>query len=236
MTENSQNSIFDAYDSESPTAIELRRIYNNLRRYCTRDNNTFLITSSNRGEGKSTIAAYLALTIARIRKKKVLLIDADIRRPTLHKIFDLNREFGLTDCLENSEDPIKLIKTTRQENLFVITAGERSESPSNLFETDIISNILKKVKFYYDMVLIDSSPVLAVSDTLFLAGEANKIVFVILAGVTPREVVVRARDLIRETNAEIIGAVVNNAMEVLPYYYDYKYYSKESSLETKDTK
>jgi Mrp family chromosome partitioning ATPase len=66
---------------------------------------------------------------------------------------------------------------------------------------------------------------------LFLAGEANKIVFVILAGITPREVVVRARDIIEESDAEIIGAVLNNAMEVLPYYYDYKYYGQESSLD-----
>lgn len=228
---NNKESIFDAYDSESPTAIELRRIYNNLRRYCAKDNNTFLITSSNRGEGKSTIVSHLALTIAKIRKKKVLLIDADIRRPTLHKIFGLDREIGLSDCLKNNEDPMKIIKNTRQENLFIITAGEKSDSPSSLFETDMISGILKKVKFYYDLVLIDSAPVLAVSDTLFLAGEANKIVFVILAGITPREVVVRARDIIEESDAEIIGAVLNNAMEVLPYYYDYKYYGQESSLD-----
>jgi capsular exopolysaccharide synthesis family protein len=231
MNQNNKLSIFDAYDSESPTAIELRRIYNNLRRCCTRENNTFLITSSNRGEGKSTIASHLALTIARIRKKKVLLIDADIRRPTLHEIFGLDRNNGLAESLLYNEDPIKLIKNTRQKDLYVITAGERSNSPSSLFETESISDILRKVKFYYDMVLIDSAPVLAVSDTLFLAGEANKIVFVILAGVTPREVVVRAMDIIKETNAEIVGAVVNNAMEVLPYYYEYKYYSKDSSLE-----
>ncbi|NIM19934.1 MAG: polysaccharide biosynthesis tyrosine autokinase [Candidatus Latescibacteria bacterium] len=220
----SAKDIFSSYDSESPIATEFRRIYNNLKKHCTPADNSFLITSSNRGEGKSTIASHLALTIAQFTKKKVLIIDSDLRRPMMHKIFKLDNLFGFKECLSDSQDPLQAVKKTHQKNLYVITAGARTGTPSSLFESETVANVIKKVQFYYDYVIVDSAPVLAVSDTLFLGAILRKTIFVVLAGVTPREVVLRARDVLLDSNAEILGVVLNNALEVLPYYYDYKYY------------
>ena len=221
-------TIFDNYESESPIATELRRLYHNARKSVNGvPPKSFLVTSSDRGEGKSTIASNLAVTIAEFPKKKIVIIDADLRRPRIHEMFGLDCNDGMKECLESSIDPMKVVKSTELPNLQVITAGSRSNSPGKLFESGVLSEMLKKVSFYYDVVIVDSAPVLAVSDTLFLCSEIDAVMFVVLAGVTPREVVTRSRNVLLDSNARIAGVVLNNASGVLPYYYDYKYYSEE---------
>jgi capsular exopolysaccharide synthesis family protein len=227
MNNDNNRNIFLNYDPESPLATEFRRIYNNLKRHCSNRGNTFLITSANRGEGKSTISSHLALTISQIKKKKVLIVDSDLRRPRLHKIFDVDVGDGLCECFRDNIDPMRVIKETPQKNLYILTAGGRTDTPSSLFEAETVTNLFDKVKFYYDIVIVDSAPVLAVSDTLFLCSELQNVVMVVLAGETPREVVFRAKDVLIDSSADILGVVLNNTLEVLPYYYDYRYYDTD---------
>jgi len=225
MHGETDKTIYGYYESESPIATELRRLYHNVRTPVDGiAPKSFMITSSNRGEGKSTIASNLAFTIAQFPKKKVLLIDADLRRPRIHEIYGTAREEGLRECLESSIDPMTVVKETELPNLQVITAGEPSRTPGKLFESEALCEVMKKVAFYYDVLLLDSAPVLAVSDTLFLVSEIDRVMLVVLAGVTPREVVMRARNVLLDSNATIGGVVLNNASSALPYYYDYKYY------------
>jgi capsular exopolysaccharide synthesis family protein len=218
-------TIFNYYDGESPIATELRRLYHNAKRSeAGPQNKSFLITSANRGEGKSTISSWLAVTVAQFPKKKVLIVDADLRRPRGHKIYGLNNAVGLRDCLEGEIDPIDVVKKTELQNLHVITAGERGDEPGRLFESEALKEVFDKLAFYYDVVIVDSAPVLAVSDTLYLCSELQAVLLVVLAGVTPREVVHRANNVLQDAHANIVGVVLNNANEVLPYYYDYEYY------------
>ncbi len=218
-------NIFDVYDGESPVATELRRLYHNAKKSDEgRHYKSFLVTSSNRGEGKSTISSWLSMTIAQFPTKKVLHVDTDLRRPRAHSIFGLNNAVGLKDCLAEHIDPMDVVKKTPLPNLQVITAGERIAQPGKLFESEHLKEVLNKLEFYYDIVIVDSAPVLAVSDTLFLCSEIEAVMLVVLAGVTPREVVQRAKNVLDDSRANLIGAVVNNATQVLPYYYDYKYY------------
>jgi capsular exopolysaccharide synthesis family protein len=225
MDDKVSDSIFDLYQSESPIATELRRLYHNIMNR-GEDNRTksFLITSSERGEGKSTITSHLALTIAQFPKNKVLVVDADLRRPKMHDIFGVDNYVGLMECLDESRDPMSAVKDTRLSNLKIVTSGGHSESPAQLFESDALTEFFSKVKFYFDYVLVDSAPVLAVSDILFLCSKVDSILFVLMAGVTPRQVVQRAKNILMDAKADIAGVVINNASEVLPYYYDYKYY------------
>jgi len=228
-------TIFSNYDSESPVATELRRLYHNASRQ--EDGvrpKSFLITSSNRGEGKSTITSNLAMTIAQFPKKKVLIIDADLRRPRVAGIFGMNGGAGLKECLESAVDPMKIVRETELPNLQVITAGNRSKTPGKLFESEALTEVIRKVSFYFDVVLIDSAPVLAVSDTLFLVPVIDKVLLVILAGITPREVTKRARNVLLDSNAKIGGVILNNASSALPYYYDYKYYGYSSNTTNED--
>ena len=217
--------IFDNYDGESPVATELRRIYHNSKKSAEgRPYKSFLVTSSSRGEGKSTISSWLALTISQFPSKKVIYIDADLRRPRGHKLFGLDNRLGLKDCLADNIDPMEVIKKTRLPNLGVITAGDRVPEPGRLFESEHLREVLNKLEFYYDIVIVDSPPVLPVSDTLFLGSEVEAVILVVLAGVTPREVVQRTKNVLEDSRANIIGVVLNNATQVLPYFYDYKYY------------
>ncbi|HEX5132895.1 MAG TPA: CpsD/CapB family tyrosine-protein kinase [Candidatus Krumholzibacteria bacterium] len=225
MSTAKNQTIFDVYDGESPVATELRRLYHNAKRDDEgRHYKSFLVTSSNRGEGKSTISSWLSLTIAQFPTKKVLHVDADLRRPRAHSIFGLQNAVGLKDCLASNVDPMDVVKKTSIPNLSVITAGERIAQPGKLFESEHLKEVLNKLEFYYDIVIVDSAPVLAVSDTLFLCSEIEAVMLVLLAGVTPREVVQRTKNVLDDSRANLVGVVLNNATQVLPYYYDYKYY------------
>ena len=134
------------------------------------------------------------------------------------------QEPGLYECLAGEIDPLKTVKETPIENLEVIPAGRRIKSPAHLFEGDIMSEIFEKIKFYYDIVIVDSAPIIPVSDPMLISSVVDGVVLVLLAGMTPRNVAIRAKNILLDANANLLGVVVNNLSEVLPYYYDYKYY------------
>lgn len=225
MSGTDAKTIYNVFHQESPMATEMRRLYSNVSHLHGKPNmRSFLVTSANRGEGKSTISSHLALTVARFKGKKSLIVDADLRQPKLHHIFNVPREPGLLECLHGKIDPLEAVKETPIGNLKVIPAGARIESPAHLFEGDILSEIFKKIRFYYDVVIVDSAPVIPVSDPMLIASEVDGVILVVLAGKTPRKVTARARDILLDANANLLGVVVNNLSEVLPYYYDYKYY------------
>jgi len=218
-------SVYETFEEDSPVAIEFRRAYAKLSYHMKQENKRcFLVTSSLAGEGKSTAAAMLAMTIARYRNTKTLLMDADLRRPRVHEFFEMQARHGLADALLGESEIIDTIKDTRYENLKVITCGKRVSSPTSLLQADKVANILSELKFYFDTVIIDTTPVLPVSDAAQIATETDGVLFVLMAGVTQRDVVERAFSLLKDSRVDIIGTIVNNASQVLPYYYSYDYY------------
>ncbi|MCB9514360.1 MAG: CpsD/CapB family tyrosine-protein kinase [Candidatus Krumholzibacteriia bacterium] len=224
-TEGEPRSIYAVYQEESPVAVEFRRSYAKLSYHMKQENkHCFLMTSAMEGEGKSTAAAMMAMTIARYRNSRTLLLDADLRRPRVHEFFELPARDGFADALLGERDIIDTIKDTRVENLKVITCGKRVASPTGLLQADKLSAIISELKFYFDTVILDSPPVLPVSDAAQIAGETDGVIFVVMAGVTQRDVVKRAVDILRDSRIEVLGALVNNASQVLPYYYSYDYY------------
>jgi len=225
LEKEQRQTIYEIFDQESPIATEMRRLYSNIRHIDGRSpKRSFLITSANRGEGKSTVASHLALTVARFRGKKSLIVDADLRRPKLHDIFNVPKEPGLYECLNGEIDPLDAVKDTPIDNLKVIPAGRRVKSPAHLFEGDVMTELFEKIKFYYDIVIVDSAPIIPVSDPMLISSVVDGVILVLLAGRTPRNVSMRARNILLDANANLLGVVVNNMSEVLPYYYDYRYY------------
>lgn len=218
-------TIYDSFDAESPVAVEFRRSYAKLSYWMKNEGRRcFLVTSSLSGEGKTTAASFLATTIAQYRNTKTLLVDADLRRPRLHEFFDLPARKGLADALAGDEDIIDTIKDTQFENLKVVTCGKRFESPTHLLQADRLAAVISELKFYFDTVILDTTPVLPVSDATFFATETDGVIFVVMAGITQRDVVLRAKQLLDDSRAEVLGTIVNNASEILPYYYSYDYY------------
>jgi capsular exopolysaccharide synthesis family protein len=227
-------TVFDCYAEESALAIEMRRLYGKLRQR-TRGTSMkcFMVTSATVGEGKSTVSSFLALTIARHRKTKTILVDADLRRPKGHKYFGLHREPGLVEALTGEREVMDCIQDTPVDTLKVMTAGRHENAPSYLFDTHRLGELFSELKFYFDTVIVDCPPVIPVSDPVMISPEMDGILLVVMAGVTPRELVVRARNVLHDVDANVIGVIVNNHAEVLPYYYDHKYYGYRDNPATR---
>ncbi|RKX28461.1 MAG: hypothetical protein DRP47_04285 [Candidatus Zixiibacteriota bacterium] len=225
-------SILDFYSPELPFATEFRRLLQRIDNSSKKlDRKAILITSAVLAEGKSTICSFLALSAARQKKMKTLLIDADLRRPSIHKFFAMQRENGLVEVLSGDLGAAEAVKHTNLENLHIITAGRFIHEPSELFDAEAIGRIVNEMKFYYDLVLVDCAPVLPVSDPMLLASKLDAIILVIKAGETQKEVVERAVDILGSNGSRILGVVLNNMNNSLPYYYDYKYYNYNSSTD-----
>lgn len=221
----------EEFADESPAGTEFRRLHVQLTRVGEGDRlRTFQITSSRRGEGKSTTAAHLALTIARHTQGRVGLVDCDLRKPRLHEIYGVPQAKGMTDFMRGILPLKGVIKETLQPNLSLITSGRVISGPSKLFETEVIQLAFSKITPEFDIVIVDSPPLLPVSDPLLLASEMDGVLLVVMAGRTPRQVVRRARALLSTVEANVLGVVVNNAAEALPYYYDYKYYGYDEEV------
>ena len=183
----------------------------------------FMVTSSMLSEGKSTITSLLAITAAK-KGIKTIIVDSDLRRPVIHKLFKLERQLGLHEVLAEETAAKSVIKKTSLDNLDIITAGKISAHPAEVFNGPAIGRLIEEMKFYYDKIIIDSAPIIPVSDPLFVANEVDGVVLVIKAGQTQREVVQRAVDILRTNNSKLMGVILNNMSGSLPYYYDYSYY------------
>lgn len=216
--------ITDLYGVESAVATEYRRLLHNIRKRIDKAViKSVMITSAVGGEGKSTISSLLAVTAAR-KGLKTVLMDCDFRKPTIHKIFGMNRGRGMTDVLSEGLPIKSAIKKTEQELLDVITAGKPTPHPSELFDTRAIASIVEELKFFYDFAFVDTPPVIPVSDPMLLAPEMDGTVLVVKAGETAREVVHRAAEIMNSNTTNLIGVVMNNAKQSLPYYFDYTRY------------
>lgn len=184
---------------------------------------TFLLTSSVKVEGKTFISANLAITMAGLGKR-VLLVDGDMRKPRIHQLFALKRPPGLSDILVGEAPLESVIQTTEVENLKVITAGTTSPSPSELLGSTAMQSFIQKAKDEFDMVIIDSPPVMSVTDPVELATMVDGVVFVIKGGSTPRPPIQRAIQQLYDVKARLLGAILNDVdFKKQGYYYQYYY-------------
>ena len=179
-----------------------------------------LITSAGRSEGKTTVCANLAITIARETDRKVLLVDADLRKPDVHRIYGLPNEYGLTDILKNGHDLSKAIRKVRGMNLYVVTAGSTDSQPLTTSSILSLKLILDQMNTAFDWVLIDTPPILVAADTPLLAKLADGILFVVGASETPRDLVVKAKGLLE--NVPVVGAVLNRHNPIAASYAAYQ--------------
>lgn len=184
-----------------------------------------LVTSASEGEGKTTISSYLSITAAMSSQKYHLLIDGDLHRPMVHKKFGIAKENGLTDVLTNNKELPQVIRKTPFRGLHVVTAGSTVANPFRLLSQEKTKNLFDRLRNYYSLVIVDAPPIVPVGDTLWLARYVDGIVLVIMAGKTPKDVAKRALGLIQEAKRPLLGTILNDATEVLPYYYQRKYYS-----------
>jgi exopolysaccharide transport family protein len=167
-----------------------------------------LITSSVPSEGKSTIAASLGQMIARYGQK-VVLVDCDLRRPRLHRILDMNGAPGVADWLLQNRQLSEIIQSEHSSGLHLVPAGRLPSTPPNLLNSGRFRSMLHGLRNHYDLVILDSAPVLSIADTRVLASLADRVVFVTKWASTPRRVVSTSLEYLLSAGAEIAGIVVS---------------------------
>lgn len=191
---------------------------------------TLLITSTGPGEGKTFVASNLAQAIVRQPDRRVLLIDADLRRARLHVPFGAPSSPGLAEYLRGEADEVAVMQCGGEDSLFLIPGGDEVANPSELLSNGRLSTLLNRVGSLFDWVILDSPPCLPVADAAILANFCDAVLFVVRAGATPSEVAQRA---VQELQGRHLAGVVLNAVEEADgygaYYYQTYGYSTEAS-------
>ena len=212
------------FDIESPMAIELRRILIRLNReHDLERKRCLMITSSERGEGKSLFSLNFALVLANHLRKRVLLVDGDMRRPVQHTVFNAELGPGLAEALRDDTQSIAP-RSTHLPNLHFLPAGIAGDQPSVLLQESAIRRVFERLRSEYDIIILDCPPVVPVSDPLQFVDVCDGAIYMVMAGRTPRDICKRGIEILQSVGTNIIGVVANNLSEVLPYYYDHKYY------------
>jgi len=185
-----------------------------------------LVTSSQPYEGKTATAVNLAITLTHL-DKMVLLLEADLRKPKLSRIFNIKKDPGLTNFLTQNIDMATVIKKTDISNLFIITSGKSPPNPSELLSSSKFNDLLKDCRSPFSHIIIDSPPILPFTDAQLLADKVDRVILVVKGADTPREAVMMGKEKL--DNAKIVGVVLNNldVIEHHHYYRHYYYYGKK---------
>jgi capsular exopolysaccharide synthesis family protein len=207
-------------------AVEAFRSIKNNIKYLTVDNpfKTILVTSSVAGEGKSSSAISLA-SIVSLEYNKVLLLDLDLRKPTLHKIFNLNNTVGLTNILADNKTIEESVSKTDNEKLDVLTSGPIPIDPSRLVESKKLKELVTNLQDLYDLVIIDTPPTLAVHDAVEIGTFVDGVICVIQSGKMNAEAINQVETLFNNARVKIIGVILNKVNHYGTGYY-HSHYSK----------
>ncbi len=208
----SQPTLVTLADPRSPAAEAFRTLRTNI--YFSgldRSIHTLLVTTVAPVEGKSTTLANLAVAMAQ-GDQRTILVDADLRRPTLHTLFELNNDKGLTSLFIDAKGPIEpALKDVNVPNLQVLTSGPLPPNPAEVLGSQRMLEIIEALKQRADIVLFDAPPVIAVTDAAVLGRRVDGMVLVVNAGQTRREHAKRAKEQLEKLNIRIVGAVLNGA-------------------------
>jgi capsular exopolysaccharide synthesis family protein len=170
---------------------------------------SLVVTSALPLEGKTSTATNLAVVLGQLGRR-VLLVDADLRRPHIHEILNVSNRLGLVSVLAAHTDPGEAIQLTRIPNVSVLSAGPLAPDPSGLLHSDAMKRLLTSAIGVFDHIIFDSPPVLAVTDAVLLGHLTDGAILCIRAGVTPRDKVVRAREELLRSQVSILGVLLNS--------------------------
>jgi len=192
---------------------------------------SLVITSAGPGEGKTFVSANLALTMAR-QGKQVIVVDADLRRPTIHKRFGIDNAEGLTTILASGRSVEEVLITSEVERLRILPSGPIPPNPVELLASDKMKELCEELSNKADLVLYDTPPIVIVSDAPTLAAQSDGVLLVIEQGGTSKRLITEVQDILGRAHARIIGVVLNKVTRqaghyYYSYYYSYYYQSEE---------
>jgi len=183
---------------------------------------SFAVTSARPGEGKTLVASNLAISMA-LAGRRVLLVDADLRRPRVHEVFNVPKSPGLANVITTDSRPSEALVESAFRGLFILPAGADVPAPADLLDSERLERLLEGFRQVFDVVILDCPPVMAVSDASIVANAASSVVFVVGAPSTGRDVAQAALERLASVKANVVGAVLNKA-DLPPrseYYYPY---------------
>ena len=227
-------SLITIDQAKSPISEAYRTLRTNVQ-FTSVDSETkkIMITSSGPREGKSSTIANLAVSIAQTGKS-VIVVDADMRNPTQHKIFGLDNGQGLSVALVQDQDFQKYVRETAVPGVMVLTGGPIPPNPAELVGSKRMKRLIEEFSQEYDIVLIDTPPIIAVTDAAILAQQVDGVILVLAAGEVNKDYALRAKEQLDKVGAKILGAVLNKAdMKASEYYYYYYYHGSDDSTTKK---
>ena len=212
--EKPQSNISEAYRTIR-TGIEFSNLDKDLKVIC--------MTSSKQNEGKTTVLSNLGVSFAKL-DKKVLLIDADLRNPSISKMFDTSNTQGLMDILLGKKNIQDCVKKTKQENLYILTGGTIPPNPAEVLSSKKMSEFIESIKDEYDYIFIDSPPVGVVSDASIISAYSDGVIFVVGANEVDSNLAKIAKERLDSVKANIVGVILNKfKTDTNSEYYNYYY-------------
>lgn len=211
---------------KSPVVEQYKTIRTNIQfASIDRELHSIMVTSTGPGEGKSTTAGNLAVVFAQ-QGKKVLLVDTDLRKPTVHKTFGIPNTEGLSNVLTKRIDLAEAIIATDEANLFILPSGPIPPNPAELLMSKAMRSFQNQIQQLFELVIFDTPPLLAVTDAQVMAHQCDGTILVVSSENTKKEQAEKAVELLKIANANVLGVVLNNAKVSKShnhyYYYDYK--------------
>jgi capsular exopolysaccharide synthesis family protein len=197
-----------------------RTLFKNIEFRSTESLQLIVVSSTISGEGKSVVASHLAAVSAML-SRRTLLIDADLRHPMLHTLFNLAPQPGITDAINKERSLDRAVQRTKIPNLSVLTCGELHGRPSQLLESDAMKSLLAEAASKYDYVIVDTPPLSACADAHTLSRQSDGIVLVTRPSITIKEVMQRAVSELTNNQIPIMGVVVNGMTDQTEQYYRY---------------
>jgi capsular exopolysaccharide synthesis family protein len=186
-----------------------------------------LITSALPQEGKTTTSINTAVTLAQ-KGARVLLVDADLRRPSIHKVFNIKPKVGLSTVLTGaSQLEYTITHVPQLPNLFLLPAGPPPPHPAELLGSNLMKQMIEQWRNEYDHVVFDPPPALSVTDSILLSVDMDAVILVVRSGHTTKAALRRTRELLGQVNARVLGVVVNAVDVDSPDYYHYYYYGSK---------
>jgi len=218
-------SLLDEFSTDAPYVTEVRRLMQSLLRHSRgHASRVYMVTSAARGEGKSTTCALLAIVAARIFHRRTLLIDADMRRPSQHTLLDVSPRPGLSALIKGKITLEAARKPTPIPLLQIIPSGRPGQASAEAYDDDSFARVIASARRKHELIFVDAAPVVPVVEPIMMAEHVDGLLLVAMAGRTSIPMIRRMRQILDPVHEKLIGGIVNNAAEGLPYYYDHGYY------------